>query len=225
MWRAARVRRAMIHIKPLVEALGLTVRGTIAEVGVNSPRCCRVDDFIKDGRGVIMLRVVVVCMFVVASLIAQQSTPFSDVARGQGRKEVLRQAGTAAIEKEITLLERRILLLQKELRDLRTKLQQHSMVTLIPVKHIKPSDVVEIIDAVYKETPEVLVVEALPKLMLVAVRADAATTKEVTLLVRKVEEAAMGPWLDGGGVGFLRFDQRVRLIREATERRKGTKHD
>src|SRR6516164_5848631 len=62
-------------------------------------------------RGVIMLRIVVVCMFLLASLFVQQSTPFSDVARSQGKKEVLPQAGTAAIEKEITVLERRILLL------------------------------------------------------------------------------------------------------------------
>jgi hypothetical protein len=170
-----------------------------------------------------MLRIVVVCMFLLASLFVQQSTPFSDVARSQGKKEVLPQAGTAAIEKEITVLERRILLLQKELQDLRTKLQLQSKVTLIPVNHVKPSEVVEIIDAVYKETPEVLVVEALPKLKLVAVRADATTTKDVTLIVRKVDEAAMGPWLEGGGVGILSVDQRVRLIREATEMRRGAR--
>jgi hypothetical protein len=45
----------MIHIKHLVKALGLTIQGTIAEVGVNSPRCCRVDDFIKDGHKVLLV--------------------------------------------------------------------------------------------------------------------------------------------------------------------------
>ncbi len=45
----------MIHIKNLVMALELPVQGTIAEVGVNSPRFCRVDEFIKDGQKVILV--------------------------------------------------------------------------------------------------------------------------------------------------------------------------
>jgi FkbM family methyltransferase len=45
----------MIHIKNLVLALGLPIRGLIAEVGVNSPSLCRVDDFIKEGHKVILV--------------------------------------------------------------------------------------------------------------------------------------------------------------------------
>jgi DNA-binding transcriptional MerR regulator len=96
---------------------------------------------------------------------------------------------TAPLEKRIAELERKLASLQKELQRLRQELHEKSPITVLPVKVIDAGQAAELLEKVYKDTPGVLV-EALPKMKCVAVRADKTVTKEIRDFLRRLDEAS-----------------------------------
>lgn len=101
----------------------------------------------------------------------------------------LQPCDTAPLEGRIAELEGKLAPLQKELQRLRQELHEKSPITVIPVKVIDAGQAAEVLEKVYKDTPGVLV-EALPKMKCVAVRADKRVTKEIRDFLGRLDEAS-----------------------------------
>ena len=60
-------------------------------------------------------------------------------------------------------------------------------VTVVALKSLDPADTAAILTEVYKETPDIIV-EALPKMKCIAIRADEKTTKRIRELLSRLEK-------------------------------------
>jgi hypothetical protein len=103
---------------------------------------------------------------------------------------------TAALEKQIAELESKLAPLQKQLQKLRQQLHEQFPTTVIPMKFIDAVQAAEVVEKVYQDKPGILV-EALPKMKCVAVRADKGATTEIKDLLRRLDEAAQGRFGSG----------------------------
>jgi hypothetical protein len=126
---------------------------------------------------------------------------------------------SAAVEKRIAELERQLTPMQQELQKLRQLLHEQSSVTVISTKFADASQAADLLEKVYRQTPGI-VIEVLPKIKGVAVRADKQTTDEIKDLLRRIDDAAKGKI--GNQQAPLRLDDMtvaVELIRWLETRR------
>ena len=129
-------------------------------------------------------------------------------------------AASAMIEKRIAELESQLAPLQQELQKLRRQLHEQSAVTVIPLKFADAVQAAEVLEKVYRQTPGI-VVEALPKIKGIAVRADKQTTNEIRNCLRHFDDAAQGR-VGGAQQAPVRLDDMtiaVELIRWLDTRR------
>ncbi|MEZ6092311.1 MAG: hypothetical protein R3C05_30780 [Pirellulaceae bacterium] len=65
---------------------------------------------------------------------------------------------------------------------------QLAKVTILPVNAVVPTDVTAVLSTVYRERPDVIV-ETLPKMKRIAIRADQDATKEIKQLLEQLDKA------------------------------------
>jgi hypothetical protein len=134
-------------------------------------------------------------------------------ARGEEQSPPAPISDPARLKKQIAELEKRVAPLLKDLQDLQRQLDEQIPVTVIAAYFINPVQAGEIVERAFKDQPGV-VVEALPKLKRVAIRANTEVTRQVKDLLERLDKAAMRAPKPFGGfqTGPTRLDDTTVVV-------------
>jgi hypothetical protein len=107
---------------------------------------------------------------------------------GQDRESGAGPREAENLDKRLASLERRLDSLMNEVRKLREDIQSHSKMRIVLVKHVDAEQVGQVLHEYYGSHSGVLI-EVLPKMKAIAIRADEKMKQEIAELINRLDDS------------------------------------